>query len=97
MDQPFWKNHGFSTFETSCFCSLGSRFFVLEYRKSHIPTLYCKEKKSLKMANFGPKLWTIQRGEPILLVKKDKFYLYLFLVKTRFEILLTNFICFRSK
>ena len=46
------KNHGlttlekwpFSTFWTSCFYSLERRFFVLEYRKTYFPVLYCLKK-----------------------------------------------------
>ena len=41
-----WKNVNFSTFSTSCFYSLEKRFFVLEYRKTHFPRLYCLEKKT---------------------------------------------------
>ena len=39
------------------FYSLESRFFVLEYRKTHISGLYCLKKKHGKMAIFGPKQW----------------------------------------
>ena len=38
---PFAKNLNFSTFESSCFYSLERRFFLLEYRKTHFPGLYC--------------------------------------------------------
>ena len=41
-----WKNVNFSTFLTSCFYSLEKRFFVLEYRKTQFPRLYCLEKKT---------------------------------------------------
>ena len=54
---PFAKNLNFSTFLTSCFYSLERRFFVLEYRKTHFPGLYCLKTKHGKMANFGPKPW----------------------------------------
>ena len=47
----------FQTFSTSCFYSLESRFFVLEYHKRHLPGLYCLKKKFGKMAIFGPKPW----------------------------------------
>ena len=36
----FWKNLNFSTFLTSCFYGLESRYFVLQYRKTHFPGLY---------------------------------------------------------
>ena len=32
-------------------------FFVLEYRKTLFPGLYCLKTKDGKMANFGPKPW----------------------------------------
>ena len=51
------KNHIFSTFWTCCFYTLERRFFVLEYRKTHFPSLYCLKTKHGKMANFGPKPW----------------------------------------
>ena len=54
---PRWKNLNFSTFETSCFYSLKRRFFILEYRKTHFPGLFCLKKKHGKMANFGQKPW----------------------------------------
>ena len=31
------------------------RFFNVEYRKRHLPGLYCQKKKVGKTANFGPK------------------------------------------
>ena len=50
------KNLNFSTFWNCCFYGLERRYFVLEYRKTHFPGLYCL-KKNWKMANFGPKPW----------------------------------------
>ena len=47
----------FSAVWSSCFHSLESRFFALEYRKRHSPGLYCFKKKVEKMAIFEPKLW----------------------------------------
>ena len=49
-------NHGltplqkcnFSTFSTSYFYSLETRFFDLEYRKRHFPCLYCLKKTTWK-------------------------------------------------
>ena len=32
-------------------------FFVLKYRKTLFPGLYCLKTKDGKMANFGPKPW----------------------------------------
>ena len=40
-----WKNLNFRTFWSSCFYGVESRFFVLEYRKTHFPGLYCLKKK----------------------------------------------------
>ena len=54
MGEPLWKNDNFSTFWTSCFCSLERRFFVLEYRKRHFPGLYFLKNKSWKSGHF----WT---------------------------------------
>ena len=54
---PFCKNLSFSTFSTCCFYSVHRRFFVLEYRKTHFPGLYCLKKNYRKMANFWPKPW----------------------------------------
>ena len=47
-----WKNVNFSTFLTSCFYSLERRFFVVKYRKSHFPGLYCLKKKTLEKWPF---------------------------------------------
>ena len=42
---PLWKNDNFSIFCTSCFYSLETRFFLLEYRKTHFPGPYCQKKR----------------------------------------------------
>ena len=58
--EKFDKNHEKPQFFDFFFFfsySLQSRFFVLEYRKTHIPGLYCLKKKDGKMAIFGPKQW----------------------------------------
>ena len=47
---PFGKKSIFRPFSTSCFYSLKTRFFLLEYRKIHFPILYCLKKKVEKMA-----------------------------------------------
>ena len=52
-----WKNLNFWTFWTSRFYSLERRFFILEYRKTHFPALYCLKTKGGKMANFKPEPW----------------------------------------
>ena len=57
-DKPLCKNANFSTFGTFCFYCLKTRFFVLQYRKTHFPGLYCLKKKDGKMAIFWPKPWT---------------------------------------
>ena len=49
---PFKKNLNFSTFWTSCFYNLQSRFFHLEYRKTHFPLLHCLKKKIEKWPFF---------------------------------------------
>ena len=60
----FGKNNlNFWIFQTSCFCSLESRFSVLEYRKTHFLAYIAKRKKVEKMANFGPKPWTYPFGK----------------------------------
>ena len=46
------ENVNFSTFGTSYFYSLESRFYVLEYRKRHFPGLYCLKKSSWKNGYF---------------------------------------------
>ena len=60
---PLGKNINISTFRTSCFYSLESRFFVLEYHKRHFPRLYCQKKNIRKMAIFGPKPWANPLGK----------------------------------
>ena len=54
---PLQKSPFFSTFWTCCFYSLERRFFLLEYRKTHFPALYCLKTKDGKMANFKPEPW----------------------------------------
>ena len=57
------QNHGltplkkvdFSTFLTSCFYSLERPFFVLEYRKIHLPGLHWVKKQSWKNGHFRTK------------------------------------------
>ena len=51
------KHPNFSTFSSCCSYTLERNFFVLEYRKRHLPGLYCLKKKVGKMAIFGPKPW----------------------------------------
>ena len=54
---PFRKMSSIRPLRTSCFYSLESRFFVLEYRKRHFLGLYCLKKKVGKMAILVPKPW----------------------------------------
>ena len=54
-----WKNDNSSTVSTCCFYSLESRFFVLEYRKRHLPSLYCLKKQNWKNGHF----WTKTMGQ----------------------------------
>ena len=42
----------FSTFCTCFFYSLERRFFVLDYRKIHLPRLHCLKKKKLEKWPF---------------------------------------------
>ena len=49
--------------EKDVFYSLERRFFVLEYRKIHLPGLYCLRKKVGKMAIFGAKPWVSPFGK----------------------------------
>ena len=63
------QNHGltplkkcqFFAFLTSCFYGLERRFFVLEYRKRHFPSLYCLKKKNWKNDHF----WTKTTGKSL--------------------------------
>ena len=62
----FDQNHGLTPLEKwqffhfliFCFYSVKRRFFVLEYLKTHFPSVYCLRKKFGKMPNFWPKPWT---------------------------------------
>ena len=54
---PFRKMSNFRLFELLLFIPQKGIFFVLEYRKSHFPGLYCLKKKVEKIAIFGPKPW----------------------------------------
>ena len=56
-----WVN--FSIFSTTCFQSLERRFFLLEYCKTHFPSLQCLNKKVEKMAIFPRKPWVIPFGK----------------------------------
>ena len=57
MGSPLWKRVNFWTVGSSCFYSLERRFFVLEYRKTHFPGLYCLKRTVGKMVIFGQKPW----------------------------------------
>ena len=67
----FDRNHGltpfekskFSTFSPSSFYTLERRFFVLEYRKTHFPSLYYLKKEDGKMANLRQKPWVNPFGK----------------------------------
>ena len=67
----FDKNHGltplgkwqFFDFLNFLFLYPRNTFFLLEYRKTHFPLLYCLKKKFGKMANFTPKPWTNPFGK----------------------------------
>ena len=60
---PFEKMSIFRLFEPFCFYSLERRFFVVEYRKRHIPGVYCLKRKVGKMTIFGPKPWVNPFGK----------------------------------
>ena len=45
---PFGKISIFSTFQTSCFYSVESCLFVLEYCKRHFLTVYFQKKKKVE-------------------------------------------------
>ena len=53
----------FRLFQSSPLYSLQRHFFVLEYRKTHFPGLYCLKKKLEKMAIFGTKAWVNTFGK----------------------------------
>ena len=59
---PLIKRPIFWLFEHLSFYSVKRRFFVLEYRKRHFPSLYCL-KKNGKMAISGPKPWVNPFGK----------------------------------
>ena len=61
-----WVNPSFSTFSSSCFYSLETRYYVLEYRKALFPCLYYLQKKVGKMAIFGPKAWVNIFGKNLI-------------------------------
>ena len=63
MDLPLLKNINFSNFLLSCFYSLESCIFVVEYYESHFPGLILLIKKVGKMANFRPRSWTNPFGK----------------------------------
>ena len=50
----FQNNLSFSTCGSFYFYRLESRFFVLEYRKTHFSSPCCQKKKSWKNVNFSP-------------------------------------------
>ena len=60
---PFGKMSIFRLFGTSCYFCLENRFFNLEYRKSHFPSLQCRKKKVGKIGIFGPKPWVNRFGK----------------------------------
>ena len=58
-----WKNVSFFDFLNFSFLQPRKVFFVVEYRKTHFPGLYCLKKKVGKMAIFGLKLWVNPFGK----------------------------------
>ena len=74
-----WKNVNFSTFGTSCFYCLETRFFNLEYRKSHFPNLQCLKKRLEK--------WPyLNQNHGLILLEKFQFFEFfnvLFLLPTK--------------
>ena len=60
---PFGKISIFRLFKLLVFTAQKGVFFVLEYRKTHFPGLYCLKKKVGKMAIFGPKSWVNPFGK----------------------------------
>ena len=65
---PLGKKVNFSTFWTSCFQYLERRFFVVEYRKSHFPGLYCLKKKEWKKWPF------LDKNQGLTLLEKSQFF-----------------------
>ena len=57
------KSQFFPLFELAFFFSLERRFFVVQYRKTHFPGLYCLKTKDGKMANFKQKPWVNPFGK----------------------------------
>ena len=52
---PLEKCQYFDFLKFLFFYNLESRFFVLEYHRTHFPGLYCLKKYGGEMDNFGPK------------------------------------------
>ena len=59
---PLKKSQIFDFLNFLFFCQ-GRRFFVLEYRKTHFPSLYCGKEKHGKMAISKPKQWVNPFGK----------------------------------
>ena len=53
----------FRLFELVVLMALKGVFFVLEYRKTHFPGLYCQKKRVGKMAAFEAKPWVNPFGK----------------------------------
>ena len=51
---PFAEMAIFGLFELP-FLKPRNAFFILEYRKTHFPSLYCRKKKKLKKCHFWTK------------------------------------------
>ena len=52
---PFGKMSIFRLFKLFLFYSLGRRFFLVEYHKTHLPGLYSLKKKRWKNGQFWTK------------------------------------------
>ena len=61
--KPFGKMSIFRLFGLLVFIGYKGRFFDVEYRKRHLPGLYCPKKKVGKTTIFGPKPWANPFGE----------------------------------
>ena len=60
---PFGKVSIFGLFEVLVFIAQNGVFFILEYRKSYLPDLYCLKRKVGKISIFGPKPWVNPFGK----------------------------------
>ena len=72
---PFGEMSIFRLFKLF-FYSLERHFFVVEYRKSYFPGLYCPKRKFGQLAFFGPKPW-INPFEKVSIFRLFEFFVFI--------------------